>query len=81
MPESEKNGRNLRGWILLAVVLAGIIFTAATILTTHSAAIADHQRRIGKVEDSQTKILQSLLRIELKLVSMEKKEKGSWNER
>lgn len=69
-----RNNTSLRGWLLLGVVFAGIVFTAATILATHNTAIANHGRRINNMEESQMKILDSLARIETKLDAMERKQ-------
>jgi len=61
------NGRNLRGWLTLilagAVLLVGITIAWAG----QQNAIANHEKRITKTETAQTKILDSLARIEGKL--------------
>lgn len=74
------NGRNLRGWVALAVSLALIFGTICIAWGGQMKTVADNKASITKLEASQTKILQSLARIEGKLginpnpIGMEPKE-------
>jgi len=61
------NGRNLRGWITLALALAVIFATICVAWGGQMKTVADNKARSEKTETVQTKILQSLARIEGKL--------------
>jgi len=47
------NGGNLRAWVILALMVGGIIFTAGITF----AAIADHEKRITAIENMRDDVV------------------------
>lgn len=69
------NGRNLRGWLTLIIVVLVLVVGIGTAWGLQSGAVARNTERIEKIEQFQVKILESLGRIETKL-KIERKETG-----
>lgn len=64
------NGRNVRAWGALALMVAGIIFTAGITY----AAIVDHEKRITAVEKGYGAMRDDVVRIRTILEENEKRE-------
>lgn len=71
----QQNGRNLRGWLSLIIVVLVLVIGIGTAWGLQYGAVARNTERIEKMETAQTKILDSLARIEGKL-GIEPKETG-----
>ena len=67
MPSANgRNGRNVRAWVALALIVAGIVFTAGVTF----GAIAEHGQRIEKLETQREAFTTIMAEVKLEVAKI-----------